>query len=184
MPTKYLLTCQCGRKHEVDVSQSGLELACECGQKLSVPTLRGLRALPAIEDAVARPERPWGPRDGLLLAGVLLLVAGLTAVGLLWVRYPSYPTVRPQEFETVRGAARADLDKRTFLEQLQELREMQTQGIYTGEWEQVTAYNARTRDLRVWLWVSGVVCAVGALLIVVAALLDLRRPTSKKPALG
>lgn len=58
-----LLTCQCGRVHVVSRSQAGQQLPCDCGQSVSVPTLRGMADLPLAQpaSAAATPSAGGGP---------------------------------------------------------------------------------------------------------------------------
>ncbi len=58
---EYLLTCKCGREHTVSRSQAGQVLACECGQDLQVPTLRGITNLPLAraEGGENTPRSAW-----------------------------------------------------------------------------------------------------------------------------
>ncbi len=66
------LTCTCGKIIRVSRSQAGQELACECGQKLQVPTLRGFGQLPLADsepNATAVAERKaWGGWRGTIFA--------------------------------------------------------------------------------------------------------------------
>jgi hypothetical protein len=81
---KYLGACVCGRQHQVETRQAGESFACDCGAKITVPTLRQLRQLPeAREEIAASTGTPWGARQGamtvsLLLAAVSLAIAGLS----------------------------------------------------------------------------------------------------------
>jgi len=93
MRTKYLLPCSCGEKIPVDTSQAGGRVQCGCGEELSVPSMRGLRSLETAEvsepRAAAEAARPaWGPRQGLMLAGVLLVVLAIIPAGLLYRQMP------------------------------------------------------------------------------------------------
>jgi hypothetical protein len=81
---QHLVTCSCGRKTPVELSQAGEVLRCECGATLSVPTFRQLRELPvaAAERAQVSASRTWGARQGaiaanLIIASLLLLGAGV-----------------------------------------------------------------------------------------------------------
>ncbi|MBM4000761.1 MAG: hypothetical protein FJ297_14690 [Planctomycetes bacterium] len=47
---QYVLPCACGRTRRVGASQAGEQVDCECGAKITVPTLRGLRALASAPD--------------------------------------------------------------------------------------------------------------------------------------
>jgi hypothetical protein len=90
MTTKYLLPCSCGKNTPIETSQAGETFSCVCGEKLTAPTLRGIRLLPVAQDTSAsgkssrgwgaapvRGESTWGAKHGVLLLGGLLLVAGL-----------------------------------------------------------------------------------------------------------
>ena len=84
----YLLSCHCGRKTVVTRSQAGQEVLCACGNKLSVPTLRGLRELPPAETlnvesssstTLQAAESAWKGWRGILvslLASVLVCSIG------------------------------------------------------------------------------------------------------------
>lgn len=94
----YLLPCECGRDVVVSRAQAGDTVTCECGAKLSVPTLRGLaelRPAPRASGATAR-GRTWDDRHrvGFLLA--LGAVTCLLVAGYLWASLP-VPTVQPSD---------------------------------------------------------------------------------------
>ena len=100
MRTKYLLPCSCGEKIAVDASQAGEQVRCVCGANLDVPSLRGLRQLETAEAAEPLPARSqpnaWGLRQGLRLAGTLLMVAGLLPALLLYTQIPEEPVFDQQ----------------------------------------------------------------------------------------
>ena len=43
------IPCSCGKVHEVSKTQAGSSLTCDCGQEVSVPTLRELKDFPVVE---------------------------------------------------------------------------------------------------------------------------------------
>lgn len=92
MRTKYLLPCSCGEKIPVEMSQAGGQVTCGCGQQTTVPSMRELRTLETAEAAEPRSvesaRSTWGPRQGLMLAGVLLLVLALIPAGWLYRNMP------------------------------------------------------------------------------------------------
>jgi hypothetical protein len=75
MPTKYLLPCDCGKKLEVESTESGLTKACECGALLVVPKLRELTKLEKVAVADAA-YRAWGGRQRGVVLGAVLAVLG------------------------------------------------------------------------------------------------------------
>jgi hypothetical protein len=84
MSHQYLLPCSCGRSVRVANAQAGGEVQCVCGKSLSVPTLRGLRALaPAPAEASSKVTLGWSPVHGVIFATALLAVT----VGVALVAY-------------------------------------------------------------------------------------------------
>lgn len=93
----YLLPCECGREVVVSRAQAGGTALCECGAKLSVPTLRGLAELRQAPVAGgARTRRSWDDRHrvGFLLA--LGAITCLFVAGYLWASLPQ-PVEQPSE---------------------------------------------------------------------------------------
>ena len=89
---QYLLPCQCGRKIPVDTTKAGRTLKCECDAQLEVPTLGGLKKLePAAQSKHAPSAATWGPRQRVLLAGILICVTGLGIAGFFWRDRPLPP---------------------------------------------------------------------------------------------
>ncbi len=71
----YELTCSCGVKHAVAVSQAGQSLNCSCGNSLAIPTLRALKELPQVADSTPLPKRaidkPASGRPSLLIGALV-----------------------------------------------------------------------------------------------------------------
>ena len=89
---QYLLPCQCGRKIPVDTTKAGRTLKCECGAQLEVPTLGGLKKLEPVTQAKrAHSAANWGPRQRVLLVGILICVTGLGIAGFFWHHRPLPP---------------------------------------------------------------------------------------------
>ncbi len=92
MPSGYLLPCRCGKQTIVFRSQAGEQVACECGEKLDVPTLRGFSELATSDQKVAAnrisSERPkWNPMLGIPAAiffAFALISFGLLANASFW----------------------------------------------------------------------------------------------------
>ena len=89
---QYLLPCQCGRKTPVDSTKAGRTIECECGANLEVPTMGGLKNLQRVVDAKrGGSAATWGPRQRVLLVGILICVTGLGIAGFLWNGLPKPP---------------------------------------------------------------------------------------------
>jgi hypothetical protein len=84
MTSEYLLPCNCGRTHQVSARRAGESIECECGSKLDVPAMRELRRLEPVAAVAARPKSVWGPRQGLMFVGLLMLVASLAGCGYFY----------------------------------------------------------------------------------------------------
>lgn len=82
MKQAYLLSCQCGRAVEVDSTQAGLPVTCQCGASLTAPTMRDLVRLPrAGGDTASGSASGWGPRQGVAFVGALVALIGLAWTG-------------------------------------------------------------------------------------------------------
>jgi hypothetical protein len=86
--SQYWLPCSCGQKVRVAVAQAGGEVACACGKRLAVPTLRGIRQLEPAAEAPVQAAPSWSRVHGAAFATGLLLVAlGIGLIGLNGYRY-------------------------------------------------------------------------------------------------
>jgi hypothetical protein len=177
--TKYLVPCTCGKSVAVDASQAGLQIRCECGNELDVPTMRGLRQLPTAEagpaDASAQRAGAWGPRQGMMfLGGVIALIGGLVAAAV----YSARPQINVQ---VNRAALQADNDALT-LEQSWYLWQHLRQGLDQFTLTETPEFqkNHATYRLRLGLALGAV--ALGVLLAVAGLFVaSPRSPTSAAP---
>ena len=175
MATNYLLQCACGKRNTVDTSQAGLNVRCECGAELNVPTLRGLASLERVEaepHAAAAPAKVWGPRQGLMFLGSVILVAAAAAAFFFWWRMPAAPSLDPnyQQYN------RAFIDSKSPEELMDFWRECQV-GITEPRWEmQLDQYDRIVGELMQWEMVVGGVAAVGSVLIALGLMMRSKKP--------
>jgi hypothetical protein len=176
MATNYLLPCSCGKRNTVDSGQAGLNVRCECGAELNVPTLRGLSSLERVEAApraaAAVPAKVWGPRQGLIFLGSAILVAAAAAAFFFWWRMPEAPSLDPnyQEYN------RAFIDSKSPEELMEFWRECQV-GITQPMWEmQLDSYDRIVGELTQWEMLVGGVAAVGSILIAVGLTMRSKKP--------
>jgi hypothetical protein len=88
--TKYLLSCACGKSTPIELAQAGETITCDCGAQMAAPTMRGLKTLPVVPDAMpARQGRAWGPGQGLSFLGVAVSLAGLAVLVYFYATQPS-----------------------------------------------------------------------------------------------
>ncbi|MCF0234866.1 MAG: hypothetical protein HUK22_07820 [Thermoguttaceae bacterium] len=68
MAVRYALTCDCGRVHPVETSQAGVEIKCECGATLKIPSMLKIKRLPEWQDVPEETSKtesiaPSGPTE-------------------------------------------------------------------------------------------------------------------------
>ncbi|HVA46066.1 MAG TPA: hypothetical protein VNH11_06800 [Pirellulales bacterium] len=171
MPTNYLLPCACGKKTTVDAGQAGLNVRCQCGAELAVPTMRGLSSLERIEAAPTvergEPAVTWGPRQGLMFLGGTILAAASLAALWFWWSIPAAPSLRDDYQEQTRQAI-GQLPPEKIVDLWHEFRT----GIEQPQWEMaLDRYDAIVRDRMQWEMLVGGVAAVGLLLVVIGLLI-------------
>ena len=89
---QYLLPCQCGRKTPVDSTKAGRTIDCECGARLDVPTLGGLKVLQQVtQEKRAVPVVKWAARQRVLLLGIIICILGLGIAGFFTRGRPDPP---------------------------------------------------------------------------------------------
>jgi hypothetical protein len=171
---QYLLPCSCGRKVAVDRSQAGLQTECECGARLDVPTMRGLAELEPV-DAPA-PEATadkgaWGPPQGLMFLGGLLLCIGLAALAYV---YPQRPHI---VFDTVSLQRDiGSLNPETSWQLWQELR----QGLNRAPTELSSGYQNALSTYYRHMTMAGGLAVVGAVLLATGLAMKFR-PAQSRP---
>lgn len=93
MSAQYRLICPaCGAAHVVTSAQAGLQIACDCGQAIEVPTWRGLQELDRIE-APSAADAVWSMAHGLIFIGMLIAVVGFATAAFLLYNTPPEPQV-------------------------------------------------------------------------------------------
>ena len=110
----YELTCTCGAKHAVTVSQAGQSLACSCGNSLAIPTLRGLKELPVAEPTAAVKgraiDKPTTGRPSIIV-GVLVTIFFIALPVAIFYGYSRLRMDTSQTEESERDEAFALLEK-------------------------------------------------------------------------
>ena len=89
---KYLLPCKCGLAVKIEAGQAGQTVTCSCGEKLLVPTMLQVKALPVAPEI----SRPQSEEAGMLgrtffILGIVLLVPALCFALYLFI-YPPLPS--------------------------------------------------------------------------------------------
>jgi hypothetical protein len=169
MANLYFLPCECGQKIRVGPAQAGQAVACGCGKKLSVPTLRGLRELKTVpEEEVSATARrsTWSPWHGAAFSGGLAVAAVslfLSALNLWYLTGANlYSEDRTDEFA---GAMSGQLEEYTAEQLLDEWNHVRAEGlthVHTPIWV------AAKESVGVFRWRSIAFGSLGVIALVVA----------------
>ena len=163
MTQQYLLPCACGEKLRVAPAQAGGQVTCGCGQCLTVPTLRGLKALELAPDKTPAPAAPgWSTIHGLIFSISLVVAASglVTCAYNLWL-YSSVLGLTVDRTEEWIAMERAPIDKLTPVQALEFLKgniQACIQNEASPEW--VIAKRVAARYL-FWVKVGGCLLAGG-----------------------
>jgi hypothetical protein len=169
MSQRYLLSCSCGRTTPVGISQAGSTVACDCGQSLAVPTIRGLKALPPEKDFTDAPPLKSGPpteynginlSGALFVVGLLLLLVGFGLGGFYGYLYSRIDTKNYDD--EVLAYIGGEIDKMPPIEIYRTWKKLEEMGI--GEYQEaphLVAKQASTTAFR--LMMTGVVLTIAGL---------------------
>ena len=89
----YLLPCSCGRGIAVEPRQAGETVRCECGQALTVPTMRevqNLRPGPIADAMPAAREGAWGKPQRFIATGLVVVLLAAIAAAILYNQFPTH----------------------------------------------------------------------------------------------
>ncbi len=180
---QYLLPCSCGQKVRVDSAQAGGCVPCACGQSLSVPTLRGLRALeeaPADKAAIQRAAgRLWSPLQGTRFSvGLFVFVVALGIVGYtLWNYRQATPYTRDWTPEISTELVR-QVDELPLTDALDEFYKMRDEGLgqpAAPPWVHVQAFVDQQRTRMI---VAAIAAAIGLLAVIASLFMRPARPAA------
>lgn len=164
MKTLYALPCACGRTLDVERSQAGLLVRCECGREIEVPTIRGLAELEQrVSSAATQPS--WGPRQGVIFLGLAIFAGAACYAGYRHGFPPPAPfagvneDVLAQEIDSWTPAQTWEMW--TFL----------SQGMDQSEFRQMVRYRARLDQHLRWTRVVWGVAALGLVIAIAGGLL-------------
>lgn len=180
--SKYLLPCsQCGEQLRIDVGQAGQMVKCECGAETEVPTMRGIRQLPRVEDArdLKDEQSTWSHQQGMLFAtGLPVTIVALGICGyLLWQR-SHLDTARP--VDVARKAEEAKIDELTPEQLWDEWQKIKNYELTRPETPEFELNRIRAQQMLIMAIVSAVVAAVGLGLMGAAFVLKPGSPPRSK----
>lgn len=165
MVTTYLVPCDCGKTLEVEPSQAGLSVTCDCGAATELPTLGGLRSFPTKEQQKASRGSAWGPRQGLLTAGLLMVAVSAVLMLAFYIGRPREPELIPADREGMRAQAQG----MTLVQSLKEWQKYpkELSGDVHPMWAQT---ELAQRNYRLWMGSVAAVGVVGFVLVGVSRL--------------
>ncbi len=180
MVTKYLLPCTCGKKIPVESRQAGEEILCDCGQRLTAPTMLSMRNLEPVPTEPGSSEtinggglKPWGARQRVMLVGCIALLGFVAWASVLFRDRPVPPV--------------PEIDRETIAEQVERFtpdlawrawHRLRARGLDRSAIDRVTAYEEQALQYHTWLTVAACGALVGLGLIVIPLLI--RRPDATR----
>jgi hypothetical protein len=164
----YLLPCPCGQKHRVGPAQAGDSVICSCGNKLAVPTLRGLRDLePAPPIASTTAPAAWTLAHGIAFSSGLALAAAAIAVlaffGLRYAQLHFHPVSRDVTKEAV-AYEQERIDDLTPLAALAEWNENLKEGLGQPQEPPWVRANKLLAGYKIWINISLIALVTGVVL--------------------
>ena len=161
---RYLLPCSCGKQIPVESVQAGQTVTCQCGNRLEVPTMRGLAALARAEDARdtdRATDGTWSSGKGLALAGFLLAAVSIGTATYLYVTRP-----KPVDYT---GSREAIIDMPA-AEALQFWGMIETHGINLPQNAHEEHLETSRRRRTAWIALAGGLGVVGLAMLVAGLL--------------
>ena len=160
---KYLLPCPaCGKQISVESGQAGQTVTCQCGNRLEVPTMRGLAALARADEPIqAARGDTWNARKGLALAGFLVSALALGAAGYLYATMP-LPIEYQSPREQIIGLPAS--------EALKVWRMIEAHGVDLPPSAHEQHIDTVRRRQTLWLIAAGVVGVIGILMLLAGLL--------------
>jgi hypothetical protein len=158
-------------------AEAGGQVTCDCGQRLAVPTLRGLRALqPAPDDAPRQAPLGWSGMHGALFAGGLFLaLVGLVLCAVHLWRYAQIGGLAVDHSDEWIAAELDAIDKLTPEQALAEWSADVANGL--GEAQAPWWVTAKARVGEYWWRIkAGLVLTATGIALSLATLLVGRRP--------
>jgi len=170
MSQHYLLPCSCGQKIRVAPAQAGGQVSCGCGKSLTVPTLRGLRALePAAPEASRKAAPGWSVTHGIFFSGgIVLVIAGIAILAFHLFRYTQVAGFTVDQTEAVAARHTAGVDEMSATQMFDEWSKVVSEGLgekMTPPWEAAKQMIAANMF---WMKTGGGAIVVGLLLSVLS----------------
>src|SRR5262245_34237171 len=131
MTQQFLLPCSCGQKVRVAIAQAGEQVACVCGNRRAVPTMRGIRQLePAPPEAATKTIPGWSRVHGAFFAlGLVAAAVGVVLMAFYGLRYARAVDFGVDRTEETIKAVSAGIDKLSPTDALKEWTDTVREGI-------------------------------------------------------
>ncbi|HUE70215.1 MAG TPA: hypothetical protein VMP01_04935 [Pirellulaceae bacterium] len=164
MKTAYLLPCKCGHNCEVDAGQAGTQITCTCGQRLTVPSIRGLRQLETVSTPDGQQQSPpWSPTRGAIFS-LGLFVAAAGVFFSVYHGYWFYITTRYEDPAAIQlGTEHQHIDHLSLVDSVQLFRQEASEGLGDPNPPAWTAIDKKHESSRRWGIIGMIVAGAGLL---------------------
>jgi hypothetical protein len=172
MSARYLLPCpECGTQIPVEGGRAGGTATCSCGKVIDVPRVGILRTFPQEAEATApggakasEANSNWGLRQGMVLLGALLLLAGGIPALYRTITFPPAPYKTQSQ---VKDMADVHFDKMNLTDSWKFWKQyIEPQGLTHAPTPEEAFYERKAADLRQLISIFWAIAIVGAILIV------------------
>jgi hypothetical protein len=174
---QYLLPCSCGEKIRVEPAQAGGLVACSCGQTLTVPTLRGMRALteaPADQSVSRRRGDRWRPIQGVFFTfGLITTLLSLAVVGYTYFMYSQASQLTHDLTPEINEFEGTQIDQLGVMESYEMFSQMREEGLGEAVLPHWIHFQHVVAEQRIVMLVGTVAAAIG--IAAVAASLFMKR---------
>lgn len=172
MSQQYLIPCSCGQKVRVDAAQAGGHTSCACGQRLSVPTLRGLKQLEVAPALAAAPASGWSSTQGAVFStGLTVALIAAVVAAVILVQYLRVSPFTTDQSTRINALEAHQIDHLSAADAVQVFRDWQAEGLgvpHTPGWIEARQV---ADAMRLQMLIAGGVAGVGILAAIGAALL-------------
>ena len=172
----YLLPCSCGQKVRVANAQAGGSVLCVCGQRLTVPTLRGLRSLEPAPPLATKGPAGWSHIHGYIFATALVIAgAGVAIVAYQgWQYLRVVPFTKDYSPEVIQAEAE-HISKLTPEQTLEHWDKILEEGLGPKDPYIWTRAEAAAKGLRWWMLMGNGLIAAGAIVATITIFVGRRR---------
>jgi hypothetical protein len=180
---QYLLPCSCGEKVRVEPGQAGGTVPCVCGQSLTVPTLRGIRALAeAPPDQTAGRQRRgdrWRPIQGLFFTfGLITTLLSLAVVGYTFFMYTQASQLTRDMTPEINEFEGMQIDQLDVMQSYELFVQMRDEGLGEAGIPSWIHFQHVVAEQRIVMMVGSVAAAIGIVAVALSLFMKPAKPAA------